>query len=166
MRKIGHKLKEWRRRNGMTQMEMAQALGISRSYVAAIESGYLPPVELVEKIAAMTGSTLAELLEDPDKQQNPEEEWTETPVLRQPTTRTAVNYARELLQKARLTESDLPPMLWEFLNTREAYFVRVKPDEALVLRSLRFQKGPSGSPSVEDYLNFLVMVLRPGLPRE
>lgn len=126
----------------------------------------MPPVELVEKIAAMTGHTVAELLEDPDREHYSDEEWTETPVLQQPTTRTARNYAREILQKARLSENDLPPLLWEFLNSREAYFVRVKPEEVLVLKSLRFQKGPTGSPSVQDYLNFLITFLRPGLPRE
>jgi transcriptional regulator with XRE-family HTH domain len=151
---------------GVPQIEVARALGISRSYVAAIEAGYVPPVELVEKISVMTGSTLAELLEDPQREQASEGEWTETPVQHHPTTRTAANYAREVLQRARLAESDLPPALWEFLNTREAYFVRVKPEEVLVLKSLRFQKGPAGSPTVEDYLNFLVMVLRPSLPRE
>lgn len=147
-------------------MEVARAIGISRSYVAAIESGYVPPVEIVEKIAAMTGSTVSELLEDPTRNKESQDEWTETPILHQPTTRTARSYAHEVLKLARLSVDDLPPMLWEFLNTREACFIRVKPEEVLVLKSLRFQKGRTGSPTVEDYLNFLVSVLRPGLPKE
>jgi transcriptional regulator with XRE-family HTH domain len=44
-----------RRAAGMTQLEVAQKVGLSRSYVVMIEGGWIPPLSRRAQIAAAIG---------------------------------------------------------------------------------------------------------------
>jgi putative transcriptional regulator len=44
--RVGNRVKEWRTRKGMTQAELAEAVGVARVSIVAIENGrFLPTIE-------------------------------------------------------------------------------------------------------------------------
>lgn len=161
MRRLSLVLREYRRRHELSQREVAEKLGVSRSYVAAIEQGYVPQLEVIERIAELTGEPLSYLLE---RVGEGKEEWTETPVRGEPTTRQARAYAEQVLREAGLRPEELPEELWEFLNTREAHYLRVRPEEVRILKSIRLSRGPKGTPRPEDYLEYLLHLIRAKRP--
>lgn len=56
---IGAKIKEARKKAGLTQVELAKAAGISRSYLADAEGGrYNPSVKTLVSIASVCGVDL------------------------------------------------------------------------------------------------------------
>lgn len=55
------RLIEARKKRGMTQKELAKAVGISRAYLTNIELGkYTPSLRTAHKIAAVLGGTVEE----------------------------------------------------------------------------------------------------------
>jgi transcriptional regulator with XRE-family HTH domain len=62
---VGEKLKRFRKRKNMSQMEFAQFLEISQNYLSEIESGkYIPSWKKLEKIANKLNTTVAKLIEE------------------------------------------------------------------------------------------------------
>lgn len=60
---IGQKIKEARKRRGLTQVQLAEAAQISRSYLGDLEGDrYNPSVDTLQKIAAVLGTTTGVLL--------------------------------------------------------------------------------------------------------
>lgn len=60
---IGQKIKEARKRRGLTQVQLAEAAQISRSYLGDLEGDrYNPSVDTLQKIAAVLGTTSGVLL--------------------------------------------------------------------------------------------------------
>ena len=60
---IGKKIKEARKKKGMTQVQLADAARISRSYLGDLEGDrYNPSVDTLQKIAAVLGTTSGVLL--------------------------------------------------------------------------------------------------------
>jgi len=54
--KVKNKLREFRLKYGLTQEQLAKALGVSRQTISAIENGkYCPSLELALKIAKFFG---------------------------------------------------------------------------------------------------------------
>ncbi len=59
---IGNGIQAVRREAGITQQQLADALGISRSMVSLIENGRtLPDYQMVEKMAKILGCTAGDL---------------------------------------------------------------------------------------------------------
>ena len=59
MSNIGAKVKDARKKAGLTQVELAAAAGMSRSYLADVEGGrYNPSVKKLVSIAAVCGVDL------------------------------------------------------------------------------------------------------------
>ncbi len=171
MRRLSRAMRVWRAVENRSQDDLAKLLGISRSYVAAVERGYVPPLSLIEKIAEIIGYSVSELIQE-EVETGGEKEGSEvaaeafTPVYQRPTTYRAMERAKNLLARAHLSPDALPPNLYEFLCTPEAAYLKVTPEEVVILKTLRFRKGQTGDPSPEEYLDFLVTTLRPGIPRE
>ncbi|MBZ9633144.1 helix-turn-helix domain-containing protein [Clostridium sp. FP1] len=60
---IGSKIKEYRNKEGLTQVELANKANISRSYLGDVEKNrYNASVETLQKIAAALGIPVSELL--------------------------------------------------------------------------------------------------------
>ena len=60
---IGKKIKEARKKKGMTQVQLSDAARISRSYLGDLEGDrYNPSVDTLQKIAAVLGTTSGVLL--------------------------------------------------------------------------------------------------------
>lgn len=69
---IGRNIKEIRRRNHITQENLACFCGISTSHLSAIESGRQnPTVSILEKIALNLNTTVQRLLEEEMKKDDP-----------------------------------------------------------------------------------------------
>lgn len=65
--RVGQRLRDWRRENGMTQVELGACLGISGPAVYAIEVGRNLSFQRAAQIAALLGETVDELLRgEPD----------------------------------------------------------------------------------------------------
>ncbi len=65
MIKIGKKIKEARKRNNITQEELALAIGVSDKSISAYESERIsPPIKVLEKIAEKTRSPLTYFFEE------------------------------------------------------------------------------------------------------
>lgn len=65
MNGLGTRIRELRRRQGILQAEMSEALGASRSAIAMWENGHRePPLDMLSRIAAVLHVSLAELLSD------------------------------------------------------------------------------------------------------
>jgi transcriptional regulator with XRE-family HTH domain len=68
----GHPLKQWREARGLTQSEVAAAVGVTANTIARIEQGnQLPRPPLIKKLIEYTGLTLNDILiatiEKPEK---------------------------------------------------------------------------------------------------
>jgi transcriptional regulator with XRE-family HTH domain len=62
----GHRLQRLRKRRGLTQRELADALGVRRNSVNRLENALaVPSVRLLEQLADVLGSTLPTLLTIP-----------------------------------------------------------------------------------------------------
>lgn len=60
---IGQRLREARKRRGLTQVEMARRTGIHQPNIARLEAGrHTPALETLERLATAIGCPLAELL--------------------------------------------------------------------------------------------------------
>ncbi|AEG58998.1 helix-turn-helix domain-containing protein [Desulforamulus ruminis] len=58
-----HLIKEHRKSLGWTQTKLAQASGVSQTYISEIEAGkFQPTVKIMQKLAASMGITVSELL--------------------------------------------------------------------------------------------------------
>lgn len=65
MANIGGKIRQLRKEQGLTQVQVSQLSGVSQSAISDIESGRvtkLPNIDTVGKIASALGCTVAELL--------------------------------------------------------------------------------------------------------
>lgn len=68
--RIGSNIKTARKRLGMTQSQMAEALGIENPTVSRIETGaQLPSVERLDEIANLLKVSLPTLLSDPSEEE-------------------------------------------------------------------------------------------------
>lgn len=60
---IGEVLKAYRKTKGITQLELAKLLGITRPYVVMIEKGtYIPGIKLTRAIADLTKTPIKDLI--------------------------------------------------------------------------------------------------------
>lgn len=60
--RVGNCVKEWRTRKGMTQAELAEAVGIARVSIVAIENGrFLPTIETALLISQALQVSVEEL---------------------------------------------------------------------------------------------------------
>ena len=58
------KLKAFREKRGMSQAQLAERAGVTREYIARLESGkHDPPLSRVDKLAKALGVTLRALVE-------------------------------------------------------------------------------------------------------
>ncbi|MBW9158904.1 helix-turn-helix transcriptional regulator [Clostridium tagluense] len=65
---IGSKIKEYRNKEGLTQVELAAKANISRSYLADVEKNrYNASVETLQKISTALGIPVAQLLSTEEK---------------------------------------------------------------------------------------------------
>jgi predicted ATPase len=65
-REFGRRLQRWRRRNRLTQGQLADALGYDENYVAKIEGGFRPPSRaFLSRLAQLTGASEEGLLRGP-----------------------------------------------------------------------------------------------------
>lgn len=64
MKRFGEKLRALRQREGMTLRQLADMLGVHNSYVARIEQGQKPSVELILKISHLFNISLDRLMKD------------------------------------------------------------------------------------------------------
>lgn len=63
MRNTGLRIKYIRKQKQLTQQELAQLIGVDRSHISKIESGYSRgSLDTLEKLAAVLDLPLAELL--------------------------------------------------------------------------------------------------------
>ncbi len=62
---IGKRIKRARERRGWTQLQLAMEANVSPSSVARWESGKLPPVRELTRIAGVLGVDTSELVEEP-----------------------------------------------------------------------------------------------------
>jgi transcriptional regulator with XRE-family HTH domain len=63
VKRVAMRVKEWRKRRGMTQEELASKTGISRSYLAHLETARQDPkLSTLEKIAKALRIDIAKLL--------------------------------------------------------------------------------------------------------
>ena len=61
---IGENIKKLREAKGMTQVQLAEKVGVSQPYIVKIEqSARSPTIMMIEAIAKALGCTLTELLE-------------------------------------------------------------------------------------------------------
>ncbi len=59
------RIKELRKQCGMTQLQLAQKIGISREYLSAVENGHkYPSMALLIKISDILDTSVRDLLED------------------------------------------------------------------------------------------------------
>ena len=69
---VRNHVREQRSRAGMTQAELAAAVGVSRQTVISVESGrYLPSLPLAFRIARLFGVALEHLFEPTDEELAP-----------------------------------------------------------------------------------------------
>jgi putative transcriptional regulator len=62
-----NQLRALRESNGMTQADLATALGVSRQTIISIEQGrYAPSLDLALRLARLFGRTVEELFQLPD----------------------------------------------------------------------------------------------------
>jgi putative transcriptional regulator len=62
-----NQLRALRESNGMTQADLAAALGVSRQTIISIEQGrYAPSLDLALRLARLFGRTVEELFQLPD----------------------------------------------------------------------------------------------------
>jgi transcriptional regulator with XRE-family HTH domain len=67
VRRFGERLKEVRRGKGMTQADLAEKTAITASYIGRLErAGAAPGIDLVARLAAALGTTIADLLPEAD----------------------------------------------------------------------------------------------------
>lgn len=65
MDKIGEKIKNARKKQRITQEDLAQAIGVSDKSISAYESDRIsPPIKVLEKIAKQTEQSLGYFLEE------------------------------------------------------------------------------------------------------
>ncbi len=63
MRNIGRRIKITRKQKQLTQLQLAQLIGVDRSHIAKIESGYTRgSITVLKKLAAALDLPLVELL--------------------------------------------------------------------------------------------------------
>ena len=64
---LGHNLRHHRRRKKLSQVQLAEASGVSRSVIAVVESGRRRNIATatLERLATALGRTPADLLRDP-----------------------------------------------------------------------------------------------------
>jgi DNA-binding XRE family transcriptional regulator len=63
-RRIGERIRTWRREEGLTPAGLAEKLGVPREVVANLEAGKLePPTDLIEEIALALGKRLQDFAE-------------------------------------------------------------------------------------------------------
>jgi transcriptional regulator with XRE-family HTH domain len=63
VRRFAERLREVRQSRGMTQARVAQAAGVTVSYISRLEGGGIAPgVDMVERLAGVLGASVAELL--------------------------------------------------------------------------------------------------------
>ena len=62
---MNHVLRRLRRKAGLTQAELAAKAGVSRGYIAAMETGHrkAPTVETLKRLAKALGVSVARLIE-------------------------------------------------------------------------------------------------------
>lgn len=71
---IGKKIRAWRKERNMTQVQLANAASISRSYLASVEiDRYNPSVDTLKAIAAVLNIPVSFLLEDTNIEDEPGE---------------------------------------------------------------------------------------------
>lgn len=64
-----HFIREWRRHRGLTQDQMAEAMGVSRSYASLVESGRRRyDQKFLEAAAKVLGCTMTDLIARPPGQ--------------------------------------------------------------------------------------------------
>lgn len=65
MFKIGEKLKKYRTRRNMSQIEFSKFLGISQNYLSEIETGvHVPSLNKIKMIAEKMNTTVVKLLDE------------------------------------------------------------------------------------------------------
>jgi len=66
--KRNHKLREYRKKNKMTQKDLAKLVGVSPDYISQIERGRIPGMVTAIKLAKLFNTTLEDLfLNDQNK---------------------------------------------------------------------------------------------------
>jgi len=59
---LSEKLREMRKRKGLTQKELAEKIGVSESYICQIENGKMISIKKLDKLAKILGCEANELL--------------------------------------------------------------------------------------------------------
>jgi putative transcriptional regulator len=67
---VKNRVREWRTERGMSQVEVAKALGVSRQTVISIENGrYSPSLSLAFRIASLFKSTVDAMFDPCEEKQ-------------------------------------------------------------------------------------------------
>ena len=59
---MSEKLREMRKRKGLTQKELAEKIGVSESYICQVENGKMISIKKLDKLAKILGCEAKELL--------------------------------------------------------------------------------------------------------
>jgi transcriptional regulator with XRE-family HTH domain len=59
---LSEKLREMRKRKGLTQKELAEKIGVSESYICQVENGKMISIKKLDKLAKILGCEAKELL--------------------------------------------------------------------------------------------------------
>lgn len=59
---LSSKLKEIRKRRGLTQRELAEKVGVSESYICQVENGKMMSIRKLDKLAEFLGCDAKDLL--------------------------------------------------------------------------------------------------------
>lgn len=67
---LGENIKKFRKENGLTQIELANKVSISRSYLADVEHNrYNPSLEVLKSIAKALDTPISDLMDEKSQQQ-------------------------------------------------------------------------------------------------
>ena len=142
--RLGRNMREYRRRLGLTQKQLADGAGIDRATVSLIENGREEP-------RADTVRRLASVLKV-----NPADFWRDPAMVRYDQSAERVSAVAESseLQYEPVTQSAPHPGLAELLNDeRSRLMLAITPEEEAMLRSIRTRSdGPLGKDFFVDVL--------------
>lgn len=90
---LGEKIAQLRRKNGWSQEELADKMGVSRQAVSKWESGQtMPDLERILRLSSLFGVTIDYLLKDGEAPERPRSEAVEDPQIRQISLADAADY--------------------------------------------------------------------------
>ncbi len=142
--RFGRTMREYRRRLGLTQQQLADGAGIDRATVSLIENGREEPrADTVRRLASVLKVNPADFWRDPEAARYD-----------QPVERVSAVAESSELQYEPVTQSAPHPGLAELLNDeRSRLMLAITPDEEAMLRSIRTRSdGPLGKDFFVDVL--------------